>query len=426
MTQILSASWVVPVDGDPIPDGAVAIGDDGRIAAVGPSSELGEGERFDGAVIVPGFVNAHSHLEYAVYAGFGDGLPFAPWIGLHVRRKSLLDQDEMEAIARVGVADCLRSGVTTVGDASFSGAAAAACAELGLRATVYLEVFGGVESIAERFDPMRERLDGTLPDRVRIGISPHAPYTCTPELYEAALALGLPVTTHFSESAHEAAYVRDGSGPWSELADLLVEPLGTSGIRALAARELLGPSLVAAHCVTVDAEEIELLRARDVGVVHCPRSNGYLGCGVAPLAELRRAGIRVSIGTDSPASTPGFDMFEELRSAIAGARARERDAGALFAAEALELGTLAGARVLGCETQTGSLVPGKHADLVVVSLEGSPFDPIEDPAAAVVLGGSPDRVLATLVGGEERYRKGKTEWRDLRRLARSARSRMLR
>jgi 5-methylthioadenosine/S-adenosylhomocysteine deaminase len=423
--RCLSADWVVPVEGDPIRDGAVAIGDDGRIAAVGPAADLGAGERFDGAVILPGFVNAHSHLEYAVYAGFGDGLPFAPWIGLHVRRKSALDLAAMEAVARVGAAECLQSGITTVGDASFSGAAATACAELGLRAVVYLEVFGGPEAIAERFEPMRERLEGTLPATVRLGISPHAPYTCTPELYEACLAVGLPVTTHLSESEHEAAYVRDGSGPWSELADLLVEPLGTSGIRALAERGLLEGEVIAAHCVTVDEEEVALLAAHDVAVAHCPRSNGYLGCGVAPLRELRAAGIRVSVATDSPASTPSFDMFEELRAAVTSARARERDAGALLAADALELGTLAGARALRLDGEVGSLVPGKQADLLVLSLDGSPLDPAEDVAAAVVLGGSPDRVLATLVGGDERYRKGTTAWRDIRRAGRSARSRML-
>ena len=423
--RVVSADWVVPVDSSPIPEGAVAIGDDGRIAAVGPAAELGPGERFEGAVILPGFVNAHSHLEYAVYAGFGDGLPFAPWISLHVRRKGKLELQDMEAIARVGVADCLRSGVTTVGDASFAGAAATACAELGLRAVVYLEVFGGPEAIAERFEPMRERLDGTLPDRVRLGISPHAPYTCTPKLYAACMTLGIPVTTHLSESEHEAAYVRDGSGPWAELADLLVEPLGTSGIRALEARGLLDGRVVAAHCVTVDEEEIAMLAAHDVAVAHCPRSNAYLGCGVAPLADLRRAGIRVAIATDSPASTPGFDMFEELRAAVASARARERDARALTAADALELATLGGARALGLAADLGSLTPGKQADVVVLSLDASPFDPVEDPATAAVLGGSPERVLATLVGGEDRYRRGTTAWRDLTRAARRARSRML-
>ena len=221
--------------------------------------------------------------------------------------------------------------------------------------------------------------------------------------------------------------MRDGSGPWSELADLLVEPLGSSGIRALAERGLLDASVIAAHCVTVDEEEIALLAAHDVAVAHCPRSNSYLGCGVAPLRDLRRAGVRVSIATDSPASTPSFDMFEELRAAVtrrAGPGARRRSSARGRRARARHA-RAAPARS-GLDDEVGSIVPGKQADLVVVSLEGSPLDPVEDAAAAVVLGGSPDRVLATLVGGDERYRKGSTAWRDIRRAGRSARSRMLR
>jgi 5-methylthioadenosine/S-adenosylhomocysteine deaminase len=139
--RVLSADWVVPVAGPPIRDGAVAL-EDGSIAAVGTAAELGEGERFRDAVILPGFVNAHTHLEYAVYAGFGDGLGFGPWIALHVERKLRLDLEDMEAIARLGAFECLRSGVTTVGDCSFSGAAVTGCTDLGLRAIVYLEVFG--------------------------------------------------------------------------------------------------------------------------------------------------------------------------------------------------------------------------------------------------------------------------------------------
>ncbi|HJU47071.1 MAG TPA: amidohydrolase family protein, partial [Gaiellaceae bacterium] len=121
-----------------------------------------------------------------------------------------------------------------------------------------------------------------------------------------------------------------------------------------------------------------------------------------------------------------FDAFAELRAALETARVRERRPDALTAAQALTMMTLEGARALGLEDETGSIVPNKWADLVVVSLEGSPFDPVEDPVAAVVLGGSPDRVVATLVAGEERYRKGRTEWRDSTSRGRSARSRMLR
>jgi 5-methylthioadenosine/S-adenosylhomocysteine deaminase len=423
--RTLSADWVVPIEGDPLRDGAVTIADDGTVAAVGAAAELGRGERFEGCAIVPGFVDCHTHLEYAVYAGFGDGLPFSAWIGMHVARKTLLDLDDMRAIAIDGAHECLRSGITTVGDCSFSGAAAEAAAETGLRAIVYLEVFGRDASVLERFVEMRDRVEPALSERVMLGVSPHAPYTCTLELFEACAGLGLPVATHLAESVSERLYLLDGSGDWSSFAELLVPPPGTTGIRLLSGAGLLGPTMTAAHCVDVDEEEIGLLARAGVGVAHCPRSNGYLGCGVAPLEELLAAGIPVGIATDSPASTPSLDIFEELRTAIVAARARAGRPDALSAPRALELATLGGARVLGMDETVGSLVPGKQADLAVVSLEDSPFDPVEDPATAVVLGGSPDRVAATLVHGEDRYRRGTSAWPDSRRAARSARSRML-
>jgi 5-methylthioadenosine/S-adenosylhomocysteine deaminase len=423
--RVLSADWVVPVEGAPVERGAVAIGDDGRIAAVGPAAELGEGERFDEAVILPGFVNAHSHLEYAAYAGFGDGLPFPPWIGLHVRRKARLAAEEMDAVARLGAAECLRSGITTVGDCSFSGGAALACADLGLRGIVHLEVFGTDATALDRYHELRERAAGAESDRVRLGVSPHAPYTCTLEVYEACAALGVPVATHLAESEAELEYVLHGTGPWEAIAEFLVPPLGRAAIAALAEAGVLGPDLVAAHCVQVGEEEIELLARHRVGVAHCPRSNALLGCGTAPLAALRDAGARVAIATDSPASTPSFDMFDELRAAVMAARARERRPDALGAAAALELATLGGAGLLGLEQEIGSLVPGKRADIAVLSLAESPFLPWEDPATAIVLGGSPERVIATLVDGEDRYRRGGTAWRALTSAARSARGRML-
>lgn len=424
--RVLSADWVVPVEGAAIEDGAVAIRDDGRIAAVGAAAELGEGERFRESVILPGFVNAHTHLEYAVYAGFGDGLPFGPWIAMHVERKGRIGFDEMEASARLGALECLRSGITTVGDCSFSGAAATACAELGLGAIVYLEVFGVDRSaLTERFDFLRERVAGAFSESVRLGISPHAPYTCTLALYEAAAELGLPIATHLAESEAETQFLQAGTGSWQEFAELLVTPLGTTGIRALAGAGLLGPHVLAAHCVQADDEEIVLLAAHDVAVAHCPRSNGYLGCGTAPLAALREARVRVCIATDSPASTPSFDMFEEMRTAIVAARARERRPDALTAADALELATLGGARALGLAAEVGSIAAGKRADLTILSLSGSPLVAWEDPVTAAVLGGSPERVVATLVSGETRYEKGGKAWLELIDAARSARDRML-
>jgi 5-methylthioadenosine/S-adenosylhomocysteine deaminase len=343
-----------------------------------------------------------------------------------MERKARIGIDEMTAIARAGAFECLRSGITTVGDCSFSGAAVTACARLGLRAIVYLEVFGRDPSqLDDRLQRKRERIEPDLSDRVRLGVSPHAPYTCAPELYEACLELDLPVATHLNESGDELDWLATGKGAWEPFGAELPPPLGESGIRALARRALLSPRMVAAHCVKVDAEEIGLLAENDVAVAHCPRSNALLGCGVAPLVELRAAGLRVGLGTDSPASTPSLDMFDEMRAALYAARAREERPDALSATDVLELATLGSARALGLADEVGSIVAGKQADLIVLSLAGSPFLPWEDPVTACVLGGSPERVLATLVAGETRYEKGGKTWPELIADARSARSRLL-
>jgi 5-methylthioadenosine/S-adenosylhomocysteine deaminase len=426
VNRVISADWVLPIEGPPLRDGAVAI-EDGRIAAVGPADELGAGTHYPDAVLLPGFVNAHSHIEYAVYGGFGDGLgDFAEWISLHIERKARIGWDAYVDIARLGAAQCLASGVSTLGDCSYSGAAAVACAELGLRATVYLEVFGADPAQAlESFAARRERVRESFSERVRPGISPHAPYSVSLDLYRAAAELGLPVATHLSESPSEVAYLTTGEGPWGAYSDLLVAPAGTTGTRLLADHGLLGPGVIAAHCVMVDADEIGVLAETQTGVAHCSRSNSALGCGVAPLAELREAAVKVGVGTDSPASAPSFDFFEELRSVLFGARARAQRPDVLTAAAALELGTLGSARALGLDDEIGSFVPGKRADLTVISLQGSSYLPVEDPAAAVVYGGTPERVLATFVDGEPRYERGGMEWHELTAAAHSARRAML-
>jgi 5-methylthioadenosine/S-adenosylhomocysteine deaminase len=415
----ISADWVLPVDGPPIQGGRVRF-EDGKLTEVGP----GRAERhFADAAIVPGFVNAHSHLEYSVYAGFGDGMPFGPWIELHMERKARLGPEEMLAIARRGVADSLASGITTTADYAFSGASAAAAAELGLRAIVYLEVFGGDPAEAHRqFDEKRRGLtDSPL---VQIGVSPHAPYSCSLEVYRWCLSLGIPVGTHLAESANENEWLVHGTGPLSAIARVLQPP---TGLRAVATLEpVLGPDLLCAHCVEVDAAEIALLAARQVRVAHCPRSNALLGCGIAPLADLRAAGVVVGLGTDSPASAPSFDVFEEMRAAIYAARGRERRADALLAGDALSLATLSAARALRIDAEVGTLTPGKRADVTVVSLAGSPYHPVEDPAAAVVFGGSPERVLETIVDGQTRYTSEESiKWREVRSTASAARRRML-
>ncbi len=415
----LSADWVLPLDGPPIAGGVVRH-EDGVITHVGP----GRAERhFADAVVLPGFVNAHSHLEYAVYAGFGDGAPFPTWLKTHVERKRALEAGDMLAVARRGAADSLASGITTTADYSFSGAAATAADELGLRAIVYLEVFAGDPAEAERqFAETRARVTETA--LVHIGVSPHAPYTCSLDVYRWCLSLGVPVGTHLAESANEHEWLQHGAGQLQLLGPMLVPPTGKRSVATL--EPVLGQDLLCAHCVDVEPAEIALLAERDVPIAHCPRSNALLGCGIAPLTTFRELGLRVGLGTDSPASTPSFDMFEELRAAVYLARASSGRPGALDADAALRLATVEAARALRLDGEVGTLTPGKQADLAVVSLAGSPYHPVEDPAAAVVFGGSPERVLATVVSGETRYTSEEQDtWREVRSTASAARERML-
>ncbi len=235
----------------------------------------------------------------------------------------------------------------------------------------------------------------------------------------------MPVVTHLAESAAERAWLTRGEGPLVAMGDQLLPPLGQTGIRALAEANAVGQETIAAHCVDLDQEEIELLASLDVAVAHCPRSNGFLGCGIAPLADLLEAGVRVGVGTDSPASAPSFDMFEELRSVVAFSRAREQSSQALAASRALELATLGSAGALGIANEVGSLLPGKRADIAIVALDETSLLPWEDAQAAVVLGGSPERVVLTVVDGETRYEKGGFEWDVLRSASAAARGRML-
>jgi cytosine/adenosine deaminase-related metal-dependent hydrolase len=376
---ILGADWVLPMDGPPLRDGAVRI-EDGIIAEV--SDRLQPDHRFADAVILPGLVNAHTHLEYGSMSAMGDGLPFSPWIEQLIVRKSGLVRDDYLAQSHAGVHACLAGGVTTIADCSYADTVAEAAIAQGLRAIVYLEAF------SDQGDPaglMAGRLDA-LPSHPLItpGVSPHAPYTVTTDHYAQLVALarerGIPVATHLLESERDTQPLDDLAG-------------------------VLGRDTVAIHLVRADREAISLLAGLGVPAVHCPRSNALLGCGTAPVPELLDAGVALGLGTDSPASALSFDMWDEMRAAILVARARARRPDALSAERVLRMATIDGARAIGLAGSIGSLAPHKRADLTVLDLSATPFLPWEDPITAAVYGGTPDRVLLTIVDGQIRFNR---------------------
>lgn len=433
MSTLFAADWVVPVSTPPLAGGAVLVQGE-RIAAVGPAAELAAAdpgaERVDlpGCVLAPGFVNLHSHIEYAAYSGLGDGLAFGPWIAAHKARTQRLGRDGLAAMARLGAAESLRSGVTTLVDASYAGATVAACTELGLRAVVALEAFGGDDAdavaVADELDRRLAALAAAAGPRVELGVSPHAPFTVGlslfTEMVSRARARGLRVVTHLGESSHELDAMVRGTG-------LLAGSVGAFGrhpIQELAERGLIGPETVVAHAVHVDDDDIAALAASGAAVAHCPRSNAILGCGVAPVARLRAAGVRVGLGTDSPSSALSLDLFEELRAALLLARASAGDPEALSTAAALQMATLDGARALGLADR-GALAPGMLADLIAVRLDGTPFWPSADPVAALVLAGSPGLVTLVAIGGDVLYGVDSTAFERALPAAADARSRLL-
>ena len=279
----------------------------------------------------------------------------APWIATHVERKGRLDCDAMLAVARRGVRDSLAAGITTTADYSFSGAAATAAPSSGCaRSSTSRSSRRPAEAVRAQF----EELSAPLVDESELVAARRSHRTRRTRARSTSTAgassLGIPVGTHLAESANENEWLEHGTGPLAG-AMPLVEPPGDDRRSRRSRARLLGPELLCAHCVELDAEEVALLAAHDVPVAHCPRSNALLGCGIAPLAELRAAGLRVGLGTDSPASTPSFDLFEELRAAIYAARARERRPDALSADRCPRLATLGSARALGLDDEIGSL-----------------------------------------------------------------------
>lgn len=426
MTQVYAADWVLPVGAEPMRGGAVAVRD-GAIVAVGTRAAVVAGhpeaplEDLGAAVLMPALVNAHTHLEYAGYGGFGDGLPFADWLADHIARRPRLVEGDVEAAAALGALACLQSGVGTIADASYAGAAVAAAADAGLRGVVCLEAFGGpdadpgdvVDRLVARLDAHAARTSPTL----ALGVSPHSPYTVAPAVFAALDAMarerGLLLATHLAESPAELEAVDAGTGPIAEaLAGLTrVAATGRHPVDLLADAGLLRPGVLAVHLVQIDAAQASRFTATGAAAVHCPRSNANLGCGIAPIAALRDAGATVAIGTDSPASAADFDLWSELRAAVLAARSRERRADALTAREAIEMATVDGARALGLADAIGVLAVGRRADLTAVDLADTPWAEVEDPYVAALWAGSPRRTLLTVVDGVVRYRRGADDGR---------------
>jgi cytosine/adenosine deaminase-related metal-dependent hydrolase len=378
------ADWILPIAGDPLPNTWVAL-DHGRIAALGRPNDGGAGAVDLGhAAVMPGLVNAHTHLELSYLR---DGVPPAPrfldWIRtVMARRREFPDAADPRILdaAAAAIREARAAGTALAGDISNTLVTVPLLAEGGLPALVFYELLRFDEpDPAGRVQAARQRLDAlpSHPD-VRTALAPHAPYSVAPLLFRA-IRRDLDrhpfdrSSVHLGESAEEVEFIRSGTGPWRDLlGDLGVwteawKPPAASPVGYLADAGFLDRRVLVVHGVQFAAADIARVAEIGCTIVACPRSNRHVGVGSPPLAAFYAAGVPVAFGTDSLASVEDLNLFGELAEA-------RRIAPGVPVRRLLESATLTGARALGFDDEFGSIEPGKRAALICVALPGAVAD----------------------------------------------------
>ncbi|MCW5876154.1 MAG: amidohydrolase family protein [Anaerolineales bacterium] len=351
--------------------GAVAVKGD-SILAVGPQAEItrqySAAETVDcgGKVLMPGLVNAHTHVPMTLLRGLSDDTRLDVWLLGYIMpvERQFVNPEFVKLGTSIGSAEFIRSGITCFADMYyFESAVAEATAAAGLRAvcgqTVMRFPSPDAQSYEDSLALTREFIQEWLGHPLIVpAVSPHAPYSCTEEILQACAALAVefdvPLHTHIAETSFE---VENARRDW-----------GMPVVPYVKKQNLFDAKVLAAHCVHIDSGEINTLSHHHAGVAHNPSSNLKLASGAAPVAEMLKAGLNVGIGTDGPASNNDLDMFEEVRLAAFLSKYRTNDPTSLPAITALLMATRLGAQAMHIGHLTGSLTPGKRADLILVDI----------------------------------------------------------
>ncbi|MGI6105370.1 MAG: amidohydrolase family protein [Raoultibacter sp.] len=428
--MLLCAQYVLPITAEPIHKGAVLVRD-GKIFDIGKTDMLRlrypdeEVKDFGLAALLPGLIDLHTHLENSVMRGIVHDVPHTTWLMAVAEKSQLLEVSDWYDSAILGGLEALSSGITTIADITSTGAACTATQKLGLRSVIFREV-GAMDKRRADFAMRQAESDiahwqeEVDQDRITIGIAPAALYACHPivlqKVSEHARKNNLPVALHLAGSLEEFNFIKYGSSALSvhqmdqkrgyvEIPPWL--PTGTTPVRyALNWGAFEADNVLAIHCVHVDNGDIAKLKEYNVAIAACPRCNAQLGMGVAPLNEFLRAGLRVGLGTDSPAATDSTDILAEMRIGLLVQRAVNVGQ-FLDSATMLEMATIGGARALNLDDKIGSLEIGKLADVIAVDLSGSHQMPMTDPVSAVVNTCSGSDVLMSMVAGNTLYEKNR-------------------
>ncbi|MFV0388597.1 MAG: amidohydrolase family protein [Pyrinomonadaceae bacterium] len=422
---IISARFVLPVSSEPFENSAVLIRN-GTIDAIDSLENLIEKDsaaevlNFPNAVLMPGFVNAHSHLELTVLRGYLDRFDddFAKWLfAVTNARDQILSADEIRTSAFYGVLEGVASGVTCFADIGRLGfAGMEALNAVGLRGISFQETEfspenktaeADFETLSDRFQEQR----GKETKLVRAGISPHSCYTVSPKLFgfiaQAAKLGNIPLSIHAAESIYEIEFLKNGTGFFAQYFDqnnIVWKAPDVSPIEYLESLGILEAQPLLAHCVEVSEKDLQLIAQGGARIAHCPKSNAKLGHGIAPFAKFLSKGIKTGLGSDSVASNNLCDFFEEARFACLVARVGSERF--LSAREFLRAATFGGAEALGLDDEIGSIEVGKRADLVVVSLDSIGSSPVYDVTDSLLFSGRSHDVCMTMVDGNILYKDG--------------------
>lgn len=405
--MLVSAEWVIPGDGFPIQKGAVRVRGS-RISAVGTLYDLRSQfpqdpiHDYPDCTIIPGLVNAHTHLALTCLKGLLPPQPFPEWLATIPKAIQALNADDLAASAVLGAVLSIAAGVTVVGDIAYGPEAIAIAADTGLGGTFYWEVLGITpDELADRLHELEYPADpaSACDGRFRCGISPHSPYTSGPALLQTTRKIAEAQQTafaiHAAESAAETELLRHGTGPLEEVAERMAPDFQAPGVGSIAYLNRLGvlDGAVAVHCTKAVLPDFRLLAKKAAGAVVCPRSNLYLQNGAADIRGLLDANVTVAIGTDSLASNSDLDLLAEARAA------REAEP-SLVAEELLRMMTVSGARVLGLQDHFGTITAGKQADLAIHRIS------TDDPVRAIIDEAGRSTVEAVMSGGVFRVLDG--------------------
>jgi cytosine/adenosine deaminase-related metal-dependent hydrolase len=387
-TLSLTARWVFPVSSPPLPGGVVTM-DGERVVAVEPHGARPPDLDLGDSAIIPGLVNAHVHLDLTAMRGVAPPrLPLPDWLSDVIAYRRSTTPEETHAAIRVGLDECIRTGTTLVGDISGGGASWPILAASGIRATVYYELIGlTVERANGAFTAYQEWVEAIEDTPTcRRGISPHAPYSAAKWLYWRAYDDDVPIATHLAESREELELLADRSGPFAEFLrrlGLWVPEQMFEGVREVSDLLAVTVPVALAHGNYLDDVPIP----DNATIVYCPRTHAAFGHAPHPWRAFLARGVRVALGTDGLSSNPDLDLLAEARFL----RRRFPD---VSGAALLRMATLSGAEALGWEHETGSLAPGKSADLAVIPISGrdaaDPHDLFldsDEPAARVMCRG---------------------------------------